>query len=76
MRPKLHYKDPAWDGDCWAVVCEEGGERVIESGLSAAEAMRRSTAINRQNARKGLTERVTVRFMGYPSTPSDQFGRE
>jgi hypothetical protein len=76
VQPKLYYKDPAWDGGCWAVVTESNPEQVIASGLSAPEAMRQSAAINRQIVRLGNGERTTVKFADYPGIASDQFGKE
>ena len=75
MQPILYYKDPAWDGGCWAVVSECDQVQVVASGLSAPEAMRQSATINRQNARRGTAGRTTVKFMEYPCVPSDQFER-
>ncbi len=76
MQPKLYYKDPTWDGSCWAVVSDLDPLRIIAPGLSASEAMRQCAAINRQNARRGIDERTTVKFMDYPGVSSDQFGKD
>lgn len=76
MDIKLHYKDPSWQAACWDVVDARNDAVVLVSGLSAPEAMRQSNAINARNRRHGIDQKTTVRFNGYPSNPSDQFGRE
>ncbi len=76
MQPKLYYKDPTWDGGCWAVVNKRDPLQVLASGLSAPEAMRQSAAMNIQNARRGIDERTAVKFMDYPGVSSDQFGKD
>jgi hypothetical protein len=76
VQPKLYYKDPSWDGGCWAVVSQSDPLLILVSGLSAPEAMRKSDAMNIQNTRRGIDERTTVKFMDYPSVSSDQFGKD
>lgn len=65
MKTNSHHSgDLAWDDGRWAVVIENTADRIIDSGLSATEAMRQSAAINWLNSQQGVAARTTIRFIG------------
>lgn len=76
MKPKLYYRDASWDSPCWALVEMGKRERVVRAGLTAGEAVRLCNEGNIQNARRGRTVRLKVRFIDYPGVDADKFDTE